>query len=53
MNHDKKTVERFSYVKEGENLAKIVDKLPDELKISKFYSRGSTMRLNSKNLLQH
>lgn len=48
MNHDKKTVTRFGYVKEGENLAQIVDKLPDELKISKFYSRGSTMRLDSK-----
>lgn len=48
MNHDKKTVTRFAYVKEGENLAKIVDKLPADLKISKFYSRGSTMRLDSK-----
>lgn len=48
MKHDKKTIERFSYVKEGENLARIVDQLPDELKISKFYSRGSTMRLDSK-----
>lgn len=48
MNHDKKTVTRFAYVKEGENLAKIVDQLPEELKISKFYSRGSTMRLDSK-----
>lgn len=48
MNHDEKTVRRFRYVKEGENLAKIVDKLPEDLKISKFYSRGSTMRLDSK-----
>ena len=48
MNHDAKTVTRFAYVKEGENLAKIVDQLPEELKISKFYSRGSTMRLDSK-----
>lgn len=48
MNHDEKTIRRFKYVKEGENLAKIVDQLPDDLKISKFYSRGSTMRLDSK-----
>lgn len=48
MNHDAKTVTRFAYVKEGENLAKIVDQLPETLKISKFYSRGSTMRLDSK-----
>lgn len=48
MKHNEKTVTRFGYLKEGENLAKIVDKLPEELKISKFYSRGSTMRLDSK-----
>lgn len=48
MQHDKKTVTRFAYVREGENLAKIVDELPPELRISKFYSRGSTMRLDSK-----
>ena len=47
MKHDKKTIERFKYVRQGENLSKMVDKLPDELKISKFYSRGSTMRLDS------
>lgn len=48
MKHDIKTITRFKYVKEGENLAKIIDTLPEELKISKFYSRGSTMRLDSK-----
>lgn len=48
MNHKDKTVERFKYVGEGENLANKVDILPDYLKISKFYSRGSTMRLDSK-----
>lgn len=48
MNHNEKTIERFKYLKEGENLAKIADRLPQELKISKFYSRGSTMRLDSK-----
>lgn len=48
MNHANKTVERFKYVGEGQNLAQLIDKLPEELKISKFYSRGSTMRLDSK-----
>jgi len=46
MNHAPKTIERFQYIPEGENIAKHVDSLPDYLKISKFYSRGSTMRLN-------
>lgn len=46
MNHAPKTVERFKYIPEGENIAKNIDKLPEHLKISKFYSRGSTMRLN-------
>lgn len=46
MNHAPKTVERFKYISEGENIAKNIDKLPEHLKISKFYSRGSTMRLN-------
>ena len=48
MNHNKKTVERFKYVKQGENLAQKIEKLPQDMKISKFYSRGSTMRLDSK-----
>lgn len=48
MNHSEKTIKRFTYVQEGGNLAKIIDKLPEDLKISKFYSRGSTMRLDSK-----
>ncbi len=46
MNHAPKTVERFKYIPEGENIAKNIEKLPEHLKISKFYSRGSTMRLN-------
>jgi len=46
MNHAPKTVERFKYIPEGENIAKNIDKLPEHLKISKFYSRGSTMRLS-------
>ena len=48
MKHASKTIERFKYVGEGQNLAQLIDKLPSELKISKFYSRGSTMRLDSK-----
>ena len=46
MNHSKKTVERFKYIPEGDNIANHMDSVPDELKISKFYSRGNTMRLN-------
>jgi len=46
MNHAPKTVERFKYIPEGDNVANHIDELPDELKISKFYSRGSTMRLD-------
>lgn len=45
MSHAPKTVERFKYIPEGESIAKYIDTLPEELKISKFYSRGSTMRL--------
>lgn len=48
MKHANKTIERFKYVGEGQNLAQMIDKLPPELRISKFYSRGSTMRLDSK-----
>ncbi len=46
MNHSAKTVERFKYIPEGDNIANHMDKVPEELKISKFYSRGATMRLN-------
>lgn len=46
MNHNEKTIERFKYIPEGDNIANHIDKLPKELKISKFYSRGATMRLN-------
>lgn len=48
MHHADKTIERFKYIGEGENLASKIDLLPNDLKISKFYSRGSTMRLDSK-----
>jgi len=46
MQHEEKMVERFKYIPEGDNIANHIDELPDELKISRFYSRGNTMRLN-------
>ena len=46
MNHSPKTVERFKYIPEGDNIANHMDTVPSELKISRFYSRGNTMRLN-------
>lgn len=46
MNHSEKTVERFRYILPGENVSNIIECLPDHLKISKFYSRGNTMRLH-------
>lgn len=45
MNHDEKSVKRFSYIPEGKNIVSVMDKLPTDLRISKFYSRGCTMRL--------
>jgi DNA (cytosine-5)-methyltransferase 1 len=48
MAHNAKTVERFKYIPEGDSIANHLDKLPRELVISKFYSRGNTMRLNGK-----
>jgi DNA (cytosine-5)-methyltransferase 1 len=46
MNHNNKTVTRFKYIPEGKNIADIVDLLPKELKISSYYSRGNTQRLD-------
>lgn len=45
MCHNLKTVERFKYIPEGKSIAEFIDELPQDLKISKFYSRGNTMRL--------
>jgi len=45
MNHTEKSRERFRYIPEGKNIVSVMDKLPEHLKISKFYSRGCTMRL--------
>jgi len=46
MNHTEKTVKRFSYIPEGQNIQNVVHLIPKELQISKFYSRGCTMRLD-------
>ena len=46
MKHNEKTVRRFKYIPEGKNIAEVIDTLPDELKISSFYSRGNTQRLD-------
>lgn len=46
MDHNAKTIRRFKYIPEGDTIANHIDELPNDLKISKFYSRGSTMRLN-------
>ncbi|SER85611.1 DNA cytosine methyltransferase [Lachnobacterium bovis] len=46
MNHAAKTVARFKLIPEGDNIANHMDSVPDDLKISKFYSRGNTMRLS-------
>lgn len=46
MKHNQKTIERFKLIPEGNNIADVMDTIPDELKISAFYSRGNTQRLN-------
>ena len=48
MSHSEKTVTRFKFIPEGDSIANHIDKLPKHLKISKFYSRGNTMRLSRK-----
>jgi DNA (cytosine-5)-methyltransferase 1 len=46
MNHSEKTIQRFSYIPEGKTIQDVIDHLPNHLKISAFYSRGNTMRLD-------
>ena len=46
MNHDKKSIERFSYIPKGKNFVDVMKSAPKHLHISKFYSRGCTMRLD-------
>jgi DNA (cytosine-5)-methyltransferase 1 len=48
MKHNSKTVERFSYIPEGGNIQDVVNLIPQDLHVSKFYSRGCTMRLDRK-----
>ncbi|CUU77556.1 DNA cytosine methyltransferase [Campylobacter hyointestinalis] len=50
MSHSLKTIERFKYIKAGKNIQESFNELPEELKISKFYSRGNTMRLDFNSL---
>lgn len=50
MNHSEKTVRRFKYIPAGDNISNHIDNVPDDLKISKFYSRGNTMRLSGEKL---
>ncbi len=45
MQHTPKTIERFKYIQEGKNIQECIESLPNHLQISKFYSRGNTMRL--------
>jgi DNA (cytosine-5)-methyltransferase 1 len=46
MKHNKKTIDRFKLIPEGSNIADVIDELPENLKISAFYSRGNTQRLD-------
>ena len=46
MKHNKKTVDRFSRIPEGKSIKDVIDELPEELKISSFFSRGNTQRLD-------
>ena len=50
MSHSDKTIERFKFIKEGSNIQEHMDLIPKHLKISKFYSRGNTMRLSMNKL---
>ena len=46
MRHGEKTIRRFKFIPEGKNIADVMDSVPDELEISKFFSRGNTQRLD-------
>lgn len=50
MNHSQKTIDRFKFINPGSNIQERMDDLPEELKISNFYSRGNTMRLDMNSL---
>ena len=46
MKHNQKTIDRFKCIPEGQNIADVIDDVPVDLKISAFYSRGNTQRLD-------
>ena len=46
MRHNEKSVERFRLIPKGKNIVDVMHKIPKNLKVSKFYSRGCTMRLD-------
>jgi len=46
MKHNDKSVERFKLIPKGKNIVDVMNKVPKHLKVSKFYSRGCTMRLD-------
>lgn len=46
MSHNAKTIERFKYIPQGQNILSVMEKVPEYLRISKYYSRGNTMRLD-------
>lgn len=46
MSHREKSVERFKLIPEGKNISEVMDDVPEHLKISKFFSRGNTQRLD-------
>lgn len=46
MSHAPKTVDRFKYIPQGKNIISVIDSIPSDLKISRYYSRGNTMRLD-------
>ena len=46
MKHNEKSIQRFKLIPKGKNIVDVMEKVPKNLKISKFYSRGCTMRLD-------
>ena len=48
MMHNEKSVRRFALIPKGKNFVEVMHEAPKDLHISKFYSRGCTMRLHDK-----
>ena len=46
MNHKEKSIRRFKLIPEGKNIVDVLESVPEDLKVSGFYSRGCTMRLD-------